>query len=150
MHCNVCETDKDASDFYAGNKSRCKECIKTSARLYRQENLEKVRAYDRLRGSMPHRVAARKEYRETDAYAESHAKANKRYLERFPKRDKARNAVSNAIRDGRLQKQPCFICGCEAEAHHPDYDQPLDVVWLCMPHHKEVHAMAAELEREAA
>jgi hypothetical protein len=144
MHCNVCEKEKDASEFYKGNKTRCKECVKESANKYRQENLERVRAYDRLRGSMPHRVAARREYQETEAYAESHMRANRKYLEAHPERNKARTAVGNAVRDGKLARLPCLICGSAAEAHHPDYSRPLDVVWLCPRHHKQAHAIATE------
>lgn len=144
MYCNACETEKSAGDFYASNQSRCKECIKASVKNNRQENLERIRAYDRLCGSMPHRVAARKEYQMTEAYAESHNKANQRYLEDYPERNKARIAVNNAVRDGRLMRQPCFICGEKAEAHHPDYSRPLDVVWLCDSHHKQTHALVLE------
>ena len=144
MYCNACETEKSAGDFYASNQSRCKECIKASVKKNRQENLERIRAYDRLCGSMPHRVAARKEYQMTEAYAESRNKANQRYLEAYPERNKARIAVNNAVRDGRLMRQPCFICGEKAEAHHPDYSRPLDVVWLCDSHHKQTHALVLE------
>ena len=31
-------------------------------------------------------------------------------------------------------------CSKKAEAHHPDYDRPLDVIWLCPQHHKALHA----------
>lgn len=44
---------------------------------------------------------------------------------------------------GKVQRQPCFICGERAEAHHPDYSQPLSVTWLCPQHHKDAHAIAA-------
>ena len=56
-------------------------------------------------------------------------------------RNAARAKVSAAIRDGELVKQPCFICGeTKAQAHHADYDEPLSVIWLCVPHHYEAHA----------
>lgn len=52
----------------------------------------------------------------------------------------ARQDVRAAIRDGLLEKKPCAICGCAgAEAHHEDYDKPLDVIWLCRSHHLEAH-----------
>ena len=38
---------------------------------------------------------------------------------------------------------PCFVCGSlEVHGHHPDYDQPLQVVWLCPEHHNQLHADA--------
>ena len=63
----------------------------------------------------------------------------KEVRERHPERIKARGAVSNAIRDGRLSKQPCRVCGDDAHAHHKDYDKPLEVEWLCHKHHMEEH-----------
>lgn len=143
MHCKRCNTEKLESDFYPSNKTRCKECVKASVNKHRIENIERVREYDRMRGSMPHRVSARKEYQKTPAFAESHEAAVKRWAAKHPERRAAQHAVSNAIRHGHLQKQPCLACGNEAEAHHPDYSRPLDVVWLCNPHHREVHAMVA-------
>ena len=53
---------------------------------------------------------------------------------------KAHAAVSKAIREGRLAKQPCIRCGMlPAHAHHDDYGKPLDVIWLCRKHHAELH-----------
>lgn len=54
---------------------------------------------------------------------------------------KAHNLVTVALRSGKLVPQPCVECGCpKTEAHHPDYRHPLQVVWLCQPHHAKWHA----------
>lgn len=45
--------------------------------------------------------------------------------------------VNNAIRDGKIARQPCEVCGRKAQAHHEDYSKPLDVRWLCFQHHRE-------------
>lgn len=48
--------------------------------------------------------------------------------------------VQGAIKTGRLKKLPCEVCGEPiVEAHHDDYDKPLDVKWLCKKHHHELH-----------
>ena len=56
----------------------------------------------------------------------------------------ARSAVRRAIKAGELTPQACERCGAtDAEAHHDDYSKPLDVRWLCPPHHREHHGMPA-------
>lgn len=56
------------------------------------------------------------------------------------KKQSAHTLVAQAIRDGKIKKQPCKVCGNErAIAHHPDYDKPLEVEWLCLSHHMAAH-----------
>ena len=144
MHCKQCQMEKDATAFYASNKNRCKECIKASVRANRLDKIDYYRAFDRARSSQPHRVAARKEYQRTPAFAESHEAAVKRWEARHPERKKASTAVHNAIRDGKLIPWPvCAVPECcgKPQGHHPDYSRPLDVVWLCDAHHKAAHAL---------
>ena len=57
----------------------------------------------------------------------------------FPERKNAHAKVFRALISGKLIKQLCFMCGQIAEAHHPDYSRPLDVVWLCPSHHRQTH-----------
>jgi hypothetical protein len=64
----------------------------------------------------------------------------KRWLENNPQRAKVKDAVKYALKTGKLTRLPCFVCGeLKSQGHHPDYSRPLDVVWLCKPHHDEVH-----------
>lgn len=55
------------------------------------------------------------------------------------KRRKARSDLNHHMRDKGLERQPCEVCGTKAEAHHDDYDKPLDVRWLCFKHHRAHH-----------
>ncbi|WP_156137632.1 hypothetical protein [Methyloceanibacter caenitepidi] len=68
-----------------------------------------------------------------------------------PEKRRAQKTVENALKAGRLERQPCERCGAEkVHAHHDDYSKPLDVMWLCPKHHRERHreldAMAASTE----
>lgn len=60
---------------------------------------------------------------------------------------RARDAVSHAIRDGRLERGACEVgddCSGPIHAHHDDYSKPLDVRWLCKRHHDAFHASLPE------
>jgi hypothetical protein len=58
------------------------------------------------------------------------------------KKEKARRLIREAVRQGKVIKEPCKKCGeIEVEAHHINYDEPLNVVWLCAKHHKERHGI---------
>ncbi len=63
----------------------------------------------------------------------------------------AREAVGNAIKYGKLVREPCEECGKveTVEAHHDDYEKPLDVRWLCK-HHHNLHHWAVKKARQAA
>lgn len=131
--CSKCNLVKPPEDFYKhpgfkdGRDSKCKECAKKLVKQARDKNIERVREYDRIRAKLPHRI--------------SKNVANTRsYRARNEKRARCMAAVAYALRTGKLKKLPCFICGdLHVEGHHPDYDAPLDVVWLCPAHHKEIH-----------
>jgi hypothetical protein len=63
--------------------------------------------------------------------------------------DHAQNMVEYAIRIGALSRPDiCERCGkggiardgrTLVQAHHPDYNKPLDVMWLCQSCHHEWH-----------
>lgn len=60
---------------------------------------------------------------------------------RNPTRNNARQVVFYALKSGVLTKPDhCEDCGrgdCTIQAHHPSYDNPLDVMWLCIPCHRK-------------
>ncbi len=131
--CTGCGETKPLDDFYKKNKtstdrsSRCKQCQIASAKRYYRRTFPSRQAYNRQYNQTPQRKAA-------------HAQHGKNERTRHPLRLKARDAVIHAIRDGRLLRQPCEVCGAEnVEGHHDDYAKPLDVRWLCFEHHRIAH-----------
>jgi hypothetical protein len=71
---------------------------------------------------------------------ESLIKNQKKYRKKYPEKVKARVAISNAVKLGKIKRLPCEVCGnIKADAHHEDYDEPLEVVWLCRKHHFQAH-----------
>lgn len=137
--CFKCHQTKPLEAFYAhpqmadGHLNACKECIKAAAKTHwrtvikpNPERLLKERRRCRYRPQRNVNPAALIE-------------GKKAWVARNQHKKKAMSAVSTAIRDGRLQRQPCEVCGDTAQAHHDDYSKPLDVRWLCVKHHAEHH-----------
>jgi predicted DNA-binding protein YlxM (UPF0122 family) len=71
--------------------------------------------------------------------------------------DNAQNVAEKAIERGALVRKPCEICGAdglmadgrhEVQAHHDDYNKPLEVRWLCQKHHYEWHSSHKPVARE--
>ena len=152
--CIRCKKEKTISSFYKhkkmkdGHLNKCIECCIECEKIRRAENIEEIRAYDRLRGSLPHRQEANRIRQKTEIGQQWHREASKRYKEKYKNRAAARYILGNAVRDGKIKRLPCQLCGDEkSEGHHPDYDRPLDVVWLCTAHHKAAHKLANELHR---
>jgi hypothetical protein len=133
--CFKCKAAKPRSEFYAhpmmgdGLLGKCKECTKADTTASRLAKIEHYRAYDRMRASQPHRKAQAK-------------RINARWAKRYPVRRHAQHVLRAAMLAGKVTPLPCLMCGEKAEAHHPDYSAPLDVVWLCPAHHKQTHALA--------
>jgi hypothetical protein len=134
--CFKCNKNKSLTDYYVhkqmadGRVGKCKECAKKDVLEHRQDNIEKVRAYDRERGKLPHRIKQRTQ----DAKA---------WRKKFPKRYKAHKVLNAALKSGKVVK-PYKCCKCKVlplqmEGHHDDYDKPLEVVWLCSCCHRQLH-----------
>lgn len=130
-YCHQCRTWKDKSEFYKHPMTKdrlsmeCKECVRGNSKKRYHIMHEDMCEYDRRRARNPIRMERKISYQHS-------------YRNRNLQKYKARNAVSNAIRDGKIIKKPCEICGDVAQAHHSDYSKPLDVNWLCFKCHREV------------
>ena len=65
---------------------------------------------------------------------------SKKYYDKFPEKNNARWRLKYAIKKGEITRQPCIKCNNpKSHGHHPDYSKPLEVIWLCAKHHKELH-----------
>lgn len=143
--CRECGIEKPLADYYVhkqmadGHLNKCKSCVKLRVSINLEKNADYYREYEKRRANLPHRVEARKQYAKTENGKIAKKRASKKYAETNPLRRAAQIIVGNAVRDGKLIRQPCLVCGDKAQAHHPDYSSPLDVVWLCRFHHIETH-----------
>lgn len=140
--CFKCGERKPLFDFYKhkkmadGHLNKCKTCAKKDTSDHRHgKGREKVLAYDLERAKQPKRVALR-------------AEKTSQWRSTFPERKHAQSLLGSAVKSGTVIPWPvCALheCSAKPEAHHPDYDRPLDVVWLCSAHHKQAHALFTRL-----
>lgn len=144
--CFKCKIMKPLSEFYKhsrmkdGYLNKCKECTKKDVQKYRIDNIDHIKEYERSRAMLPHRMAARKQYLSTDKGKMARKKAIQKYRENNRIKQRASNKVAYYLRKGYIKKEPCAICGSkDTEAHHPDYNYPLKIIWLCHKHHYEIH-----------
>jgi ribosomal protein S27AE len=131
--CPNCQIIKLLSEFHKDKRSKdgtsswCKECRNNFARSYREQNPEKVKQ-------------SKEKY--TAKNKKNINKSYKKYYLLNPKKKRAHNLVYKAIASGKLIKQQCAICGeTKTEAHHEDYNKPLEVIWLCRQCHKTLHQL---------
>ena len=131
----MCKKVKDINLFYKHvgtidkHLGKCIDCVKDydRKRYYDPKSRKKIIEYEKKRALSPERREKSKIY------------LKKRRVNN-PDKYKAYNKVNNAVRDGKLNKLPCIICGNpKSEGHHKDYRKQLDVIWLCRVHHKIEH-----------
>lgn len=147
--CFKCCEIKPLSDFYAhkrmidGYLNKCKECTKKDVLTHRQNNIEKVRAYDRNRPNAKERLQKNKErlLQDSEKY-QKNCEAKKQWGKRNKHKRSAHCKVARALLRGILIRPlKCEKCSEETkiEAHHDDYAKPLEVLWLCTECHANRH-----------
>jgi hypothetical protein len=57
------------------------------------------------------------------------------------KKANARCYLNAYLKRGKIIKNPCFCGSWDVEAHHEDYNKPLEVIWLCREHHLKHHGV---------
>ena len=135
--CSTCGKEKPKSEFQKRKASKdgltasCQSCLKErDAKRYQKER--------------ELRLARHKSYLATPEGKAAHRRATDKWKDANKVRRAAQIILNNAIKYKTIERQPCLVCGEHAEAHHPDYSRPLDVVWLCKKHHQEVHSMSKQ------
>lgn len=138
--CRKCGEYKPLSEFYK-NQKRCKTCCWKGIKEWRLRNPDKVRTYKKR---------FRQKHKEAIAlYYKTWYQKNGR--KRIKKQQKAHWQIRQALREKQIVKNGiCEICGSSYNviAHHPNYNKPLKVIWVCMSCHKLIHLNNLATERD--
>lgn len=146
--CSRCKQWFPEAGFYYdkrtsnGLKSQCRTChTEGNLRTRNRENTRRIN---------------RKYYRSARAQNPAKFQLRERLASRrrgYTKEVRCRTLLNNAVRDGRIQRPDCCSM-CEekgrVEGHHSDYNQPLQVLWLCpLCHARQDRLEAVDASSEA-
>lgn len=140
---------------------------------YYQEHKAEFRVYGNRRAKQhraENRIRSKKHYQECNdyyvKYRLEHKEENKEYQRIYRKNHSqelttlkkeknltiwgdATHKLNYAKKKGLVIQKPCEICGDEnSQAHHYDYNKPLDVMWLCPKYHGEWHRKNTPIYRK--
>ncbi len=158
--CFKCMRHLPLDDFYRhpkmadGRLGKCKECTKSDVAHNRLVKIEYYQAYNRDRFQNDPESRAR-QLAQMKAWAKANPdkRSKKNWQSRNPEKRQCHNDLNNAVRDGVVLKPTaCSSCGItdvKIHGHHPDYTQPLAVIWLCAPCHSRQHRLEREQLRQA-
>lgn len=129
--CSRCKEMKELNEFTKfkigedGLRKYCKQCIIN------------------LTGVSP------KDYCKTEEQKKDYRKRyTKKYIVNNKEKNRAHSSVGYAIKVGKIKKpnrcSHCLNKTCELDAHHEDYNNKLDVIWLCRFCHSELHRNTKE------
>jgi hypothetical protein len=130
--CNKCKKSFPYTNKYFYRDKRwltghCKECARERLLKYRTKNIDRTRILERKYIRTP----KGREVMENQAFKYSLLK---------PLAAKAVKILDKAVKRGEIIRKPCVVCGeKKTHGHHPDYHKPLEVIWLCPLHHKQLH-----------
>lgn len=138
--CIKCEQTLSLLNFYKkggsqlGYRGKCKKCLEKDNKLWKKCNPKKVQGYaTNYQKANPEKARA------------WNNKATNAWKSKNKDKRIAQHKISNGIRDGKLVRQNCCVCKkiynleIKGQAHHSDYNKPLDITWLCHKHHRAWH-----------
>ena len=128
--CRGCKQKQPVENFYVntrmrdGHLSYCKNCVRIKAREWRDAHPDIVKA-------------------KRKAYAEAHPglrkEVKKTWNRRNPEKVRAKSLAQHIP-----CPNVCERCGetRSLHRHHPDYDKPREVIFVCQPCHVSIHKEA--------
>lgn len=134
--CRKCGKPKTISDGFYSNRHVCKVCIIERVSKYQKtpEGREAHHKSNNKWGKTEKGKLSKKKYKHTKKGRESGRKHYYSMMRRIPEKLRARALINTHIRRGKLiRPNICENCGGHTftDAHHEDYNKPLEVNWLC-------------------
>ncbi len=137
--CTKCSQTKNINEFVKdrrklfGRGYACKECESNRFKKRRGILGEALKERERIRY-----------WNHRDVMLERNRQTYRRHGKKPPDplKEKARQITKYAVKVGHITRRPCEVCSStKVEVHHPDYNKPLEIMWLCKKHHAEWHRL---------
>ena len=147
--CRECCAEKSREYYYRSEENRQK--VIANSRKWESENKERKKELNRKYYLLNEEIikkraaewAERNRGRRKEIIKDSYQKNKSKYIAK----EKAGSKLSWAIIKGDIEKESCIICGSEiSQAHHPDYNKPYSIIWLCQKHHAGLHALKRKMK----
>lgn len=137
--CRECGEMKPIDEFYIHRMmadkhlNKCKECVKLRLRLYRRHHPDLVAEIDR---------ATYRRKKQSPDFQERKAQYQQKY--RTTEINRAHIFAQRYLKATKLDQ--CEFCHLRlaVHAHHPDYNKPFEVIWLCARCHQRLHHVTGE------
>jgi len=162
MKCTKCKKEKEQNEFEFRTdrnsyRTVCKECKNERSRekyeeiasklSERRKEVRKLNKEEANRKARERYWKNREDFlakaRNRSGYGSSNPEAMNKWKEKNKHKCAAHQAVVRGVKNGKISKpDQCQVCGSgdKLNAHHHDYQKPLEVIWLCIPCHKKVHS----------
>lgn len=134
---NIEEVKRKAAIYRESRREEAKE----RTRRWREENPERAKETQKnsYLENRDKRISETRAYNKTAAGKAVQRQSYEKQRVDNPAKFLARRLFKQAIRCGRIIRQPCGYPGCNipnAQGHHKDYSKPYEVEWYCFYHHK--------------
>ena len=142
--CGRCKEWKPVIEFYRSTRDRYRSQCKGCGREYKKEYYSRPSAINHVKEyySRPDVIERTREY--SKEYKREYRKRPGNYV-----KVTARRYLNAAVKSGIITREPCVMCGePRGQGHHPSYDKPLMVVWLCLKCHSLLHLKAGQVSLE--
>ena len=149
--CSKCAIEKKEDCFWVRNNrksgvnSECKECAKKRRTNKYKENIKESRVKRKIYYEKNREKLCKSQIESQKGNTRYRKYQNKYLIDKVKSGDKkfiARRIIFMALK-AKMIERPEFCSSCmkeeKLEGHHPDYNKPLEVIWLCVPCHRDLH-----------
>lgn len=136
-------------NYHSEYRKRNHEAEKERLNNWRKANRNKYLEQQKRANAKPKRIIKNREhvkeyYNNNESYKKQTKERARRWNSKHRKTDEVYNHKCKSrrlsYRKIEIEGKKCQLCGCTAvDRHHPNYDKPLEIIFLCKECHSKLH-----------